>query len=227
MAGRTKRVDAFRDALQDIFREAETQNLTSITVTSKLLAQRVGKSKRDKYDEMEPATRVLRQQMQDGRDSEMSSPPKGRGSSFKIQFAIPRDNAAVSNHAVFPGISRSTAETYLEGRRVIRETIGFLRNPKLVADAKAAHGKTCKACGFNFQSRYGELGVGYIECHHIDPISGRGGKNMATTIEQVIMLCANCHRMIHRLPGAMTVHELKLILEQNGHKLEMACQADC
>jgi hypothetical protein len=29
----------------------------------------------------------------------------------------------------------------------------------------------CQACGFNFADRYGEIGDGFIECHHTAPIS--------------------------------------------------------
>lgn len=49
-------------------------------------------------------------------------------------------------------------------------------NPKLVIEAKKQfkeyNGKLfCEVCGFNFEKVYGELGIDYIEAHHIKAIS--------------------------------------------------------
>jgi predicted restriction endonuclease len=75
----------------------------------------------------------------------------------------------------------------------------YERNEKLAMDAKKTHGWKCQACGFDFQERYGEIGENYIEAHHLLPLSTLKGKRV--TLDPKVhfcVLCANCHRMIHR-----------------------------
>lgn len=53
-------------------------------------------------------------------------------------------------------------------------------------------------CGFEFKERYGELGKEFAEVHHIVPLGGRGSKARTTRLSDLAIVCANCHRMIHR-----------------------------
>lgn len=73
------------------------------------------------------------------------------------------------------------------------------RNAKLAREAKKIHGFSCQVCGLNFEETYGEMGKGYIEAHHLEPISELKGKKVARNPRSdFAVLCANCHRMIHR-----------------------------
>jgi 5-methylcytosine-specific restriction protein A len=74
------------------------------------------------------------------------------------------------------------------------------RNPKASRLAKKHHGYSCQACGFSFLKRYGTLGDGYIEAHHLRPISSlaEGVKVTYAVPTDFAVLCSNCHRMIHR-----------------------------
>lgn len=102
---------------------------------------------------------------------------------------------------------------YAEGERKMRESYFFTRNPKLVADAKKVYGYICQACGFDFEKKYGELGKHYIECHHKNPLSEQN-ESTPSTLEDVCMLCSNCHRMIHRTKPAMELEQLRGILKE-------------
>jgi 5-methylcytosine-specific restriction protein A len=66
----------------------------------------------------------------------------------------------------------------------------------------------CEACVFDFQKFYGEIGYGYIECHHIIPLSNFKVQSK-TTLEDLALVCANCHRMLHRSIDTLSVEELK------------------
>lgn len=101
-----------------------------------------------------------------------------------------------------------------EGQRYRAEVTRIRRNAKIVAEAKAHYGPTCQACGFDFEQFYGERGRDYIECHHVDPLSGQDGKGDVTTIEELAMLCSNCHRMVHRTNPCLTIEELREVIEQ-------------
>lgn len=68
----------------------------------------------------------------------------------------------------------------------------------------AQHGGAvvCEACGLSFGERYGEIGEGYIEVHHLSPISQTEGTHEVDPKTDLVPLCANCHAMIHRLMAA-------------------------
>ena len=54
-----------------------------------------------------------------------------------------------------------------------------------------------KGCGFDFQLVYGEVGQNYAHVHHLKPLGDR--KSAETTkLEDLAIVCANCHAMIHR-----------------------------
>ena len=65
----------------------------------------------------------------------------------------------------------------------------------------------CEVCGFDFHEAYGQLGYGFIECHHIVPISRPNRRN--TKLSDLALVCANCHRMLHRGQPWHTVNELR------------------
>jgi len=89
------------------------------------------------------------------------------------------------------------------------------RDPKLrrkkIDMVKAKGGLiACEACGFDFEQRYGERGRGYIEVHHRRPLYATG--TVTTKLADLALLCANCHRMIHRR-NWISVEDLMGLLE--------------
>jgi 5-methylcytosine-specific restriction protein A len=83
------------------------------------------------------------------------------------------------------------------------------RNPRLALEAKRIHGYTCKVCDFNFEDQYGELGHQYIEAHHLTPLSQLPPNQHIQLSPKFdfVVLCANCHRMIHRTGAPKTFEE--------------------
>lgn len=101
-----------------------------------------------------------------------------------------------------------------EGAVLRREHLKRERNAKLVSDrkkqARQAGKLRCEACNFCFEEMYGELGQDFIECHHTIPVASlRPGQK--TRLQDLVLLCSNCHRMIHR-SGCMSIDALKLLL---------------
>ncbi|QIK55117.1 HNH endonuclease [Dysgonomonas sp. HDW5B] len=70
----------------------------------------------------------------------------------------------------------------------------------------------CEVCGFNFNEIYGDLGNGYIECHHKIALSQLDVEAI-TELDDLALVCANCHRMLHRNMSFMDIRDLKLIVE--------------
>jgi len=101
-------------------------------------------------------------------------------------------------------------EEFVEAKRRSKEREFFARNPNLARAAKELYGYLCMGCGFDFRRAYGEE---YIECHHMNPLAERASykeiEELVTSVSDVCVLCANCHRMIHRKKKVLTIGELK------------------
>jgi 5-methylcytosine-specific restriction protein A len=103
-----------------------------------------------------------------------------------------------------------------EGRVLTRVHRVRERNRALVekkkAQALAAHGDlACEGCGFNFASTYGPRGEGFIECHHTVPVSTlKAGSR--TKLDDLALVCSNCHRIIHRRASWLTLDELQALV---------------
>lgn len=71
----------------------------------------------------------------------------------------------------------------------------------------------CEACGFDFNKSYGVLGYGFAECHHDKPVSelDPGEK---TQIDDLRIVCSNCHRMMHRAKPWLKVEDVKELLKK-------------
>lgn len=99
-----------------------------------------------------------------------------------------------------------------EGRKILRQHLHSERSARLVATfERSLRDFKCNACEFDFGKAYGDLGHQYIECHHIRPVS-KMAAGEKTKISDLVPLCANCHRMIHRSQPMKSVAELKEIL---------------
>lgn len=107
---------------------------------------------------------------------------------------------------------------YKEGRKRIYSHFVRERDRRVVQaairQAKERYGKVfCEVCGFDFFEMYGEHGVDFIECHHKVPLAKRDDLGSVTRIKDIALLCANCHRMIHRKRSQMlSVEQLKGII---------------
>ena len=64
----------------------------------------------------------------------------------------------------------------------------------------------CEVCGFDFAATYGALGENYAECHHKKPLAD--GKRV-TRLADLAIVCANCHRMLHRWSPPLTTDDLR------------------
>lgn len=105
--------------------------------------------------------------------------------------------------------------SFPEGKHIERLHKFRERSSRVVDDAKKQHankhnGKLpCEVCGFDFSATYGDRGKHFIEAHHKVPLRElRKGDSVETKVEDLAMVCSNCHRMLHRSPS-LTVEELK------------------
>lgn len=114
------------------------------------------------------------------------------------------------------------ADNYLEeapeGRLLIRMHLSRERNRDLVESKRRQALKKygllrCEVCGFDFAAYYGSRGVGFIECHHTKPVATLAAGDV-THIDDLALVCANCHRIIHRSRPWISVEYLKDTIKQ-------------
>jgi 5-methylcytosine-specific restriction enzyme A len=108
-------------------------------------------------------------------------------------------------------------ETFYEGDGRVRIHLRVERNRKLTSKVKKLKGCRCEACQMKFSERYGELGAEFIEAHHLVPFSQLTGNAIPLDpIADFAVLCANCHRMAHRLDNPADIDGLRAILKANA-----------
>lgn len=69
----------------------------------------------------------------------------------------------------------------------------------------------CEACVFEFEPYYGKLGKGFIECHHKIPLYSLEVER-TTRLDDLSLVCSNCHRMLHRKSN-ISVEDLRLMIK--------------
>jgi hypothetical protein len=105
----------------------------------------------------------------------------------------------------------------VEGRLLYREHYYRERNRTLVVRAKNYYrsknsGKLlCDSCGFEPTEKYGEVGSQCIEAHHRTPIAELQPGSVST-VADLAMVCANCHKIIHSVKPCMTIEQLQALL---------------
>lgn len=140
--------------------------------------------------------------------------------SFSIEYGQDLNHFIFEYKVVEIQYSGEEENEYLEGKIAYRKHKTRERNSKVIKEAKEQFKRNnngrlfCEVCGFDFKMIYGNRGEDFIEGHHIKPVSElcEGDK---TKVEDIALLCSNCHRMIHRKPFK-SVKELSDIIKRNS-----------
>jgi len=103
----------------------------------------------------------------------------------------------------------------LEGDIYKAEAIFRKRNSSVIQAQKANSDYRCEVCDFSFEEAYGAIGREYIIAHHIRPVSSGPSK---TTQDDIALLCANCHSMVHRKNPPILVKDLRKQLRDTRAK---------
>jgi hypothetical protein len=110
----------------------------------------------------------------------------------------------------------------IEGKRRLKRHLVKERDPDLVHRKKqavldATGHLACQVCRFDFAQVYGKIGRGFAECHHLVPVAELDGKSV-TRLEDLAIVCSNCHRMLHRSDPMLKVEDLRLLVRRRQAK---------
>lgn len=131
-----------------------------------------------------------------------------RGGITAVSAPSDSEQAAIDEYEEFP-----------EGRILTQVHTRRERNPSASRKKKlqtlADNGTlACEVCGFDFNEVFGDLGKGFVECHHLVPLSSLS-KSKKTKLADLAIVCANCHRMLHRMRPWPTLDQLRRVLDAN------------
>jgi len=102
-----------------------------------------------------------------------------------------------------------------ENRKLVASHLHRERSKLLAAECKIHDNYKCQVCSLRFVDAYGSLGSEFAEAHHLIPLS-RLREKVRTRIEDLTTVCANCHRMLHRMKGHRDdIKKLKTIIRNH------------
>lgn len=125
-----------------------------------------------------------------------------------VDHRLAADDLRAAQPAVrdsFPeGIAYERLHTARERNRAL---VLLAKQRAITRDGRLA----CQVCDFDFAQTYGEVGRNFIEAHHTVPLSQLDGERN-TRVEDLALVCSNCHRMLHRRRPWLGMTELKNVL---------------
>ncbi len=146
-------------------------------------------------------------------DKEIFFEFRGRNNELKSMAnqikKIASDKELVANLNIISDENDDDVISAEEGRVMYKLHKYKERNSSIVRLKKEANkiNLVCEVCGFDFAQKYGDLGIGFIECHHTKPVAELT-MDAKTRIEDLALVCSNCHRMLHR-KGLLSVKDLR------------------
>lgn len=105
----------------------------------------------------------------------------------------------------------------LEGAARTVMATDFERNRTARALCIKRFGCKCWICGFDFSKVYGEVGIGFIEVHHIRSIASIGAEYKVDPVADMRPLCPNCHAIVHRGKEVMSCEDVKRLISSGPY----------
>ena len=156
----------------------------------------------------------------------------GGGRTFYGIYDLTRQSAAKVNphfcsraEAFFEDVARSLPHATVENeereiypqcenRMKVVSHVHRERSKLLATECKIRDNYECQVCGLRYEDAYGKLGQAFAEAHHLVPLS-KLRESIKTRLEDLATVCANCHRMLHKMTGLRNdIHQLKKLRQK-------------
>ena len=100
-----------------------------------------------------------------------------------------------------------------EGKTKLLVHLSRERDRRLVNRKKrSSQSLACEVCCFSFADAYGHLAAEYCEVHHLVPLAEAEAERK-TSLNDLAVLCANCHRVVHLKYPPFTLAEVRSMFE--------------
>ncbi|MGF7116480.1 hypothetical protein QF017_006005 [Pseudomonas laurylsulfatiphila] len=112
---------------------------------------------------------------------------------------------------------------FAEGSKALRTHLETERNGREAYKLKLQRmsdegGLCCEACDTDFYALLGVKATRVIECHHQLPLSHENHTG-ETSPEDLVLLCANCHRIAHTDDKLLRIEDLRDFIRSSGNAL--------
>lgn len=152
-------------------------------------------------------------------DELLSFKNEGNGSAYQTLLSIQRKLKGITLIRELPDenyVSDLDDEEFPEGKKLtllhkLNERNSRAAKMKKSQVLKETGKLICEACQFDFVEIYGVLGSGFAECHHLIPVSSLQ-EGHVTKLEDLAIVCSNCHSMLHKSRPMLSVDELKELI---------------
>lgn len=104
-------------------------------------------------------------------------------------------------------------QEFYEGAVKSIKVNAFERSQKARNTCVEHYGAKCEICGMTFESRYGEVGKGFIHVHHLKPLGEIGAEYEVDPINDLRPVCPNCHAILHMRKPPYSIDEVKVMIK--------------
>ena len=109
-------------------------------------------------------------------------------------------------------ISEKEAVHLFEGAKKQITVNAYERNSEARRECIKEYGYKCCVCEFDFAEYYGDIGIGFIEVHHLKPLNEINKEYEVNPLNDLRPICPNCHSMLHR--SNFSIEKLRDILQK-------------
>lgn len=131
-----------------------------------------------------------------------------------IRAVSAEPGAAIGTISGFEGEYEAPEGNILVGFHRYRERNSSLTRKKKSLVLSKLGILACQICGFVFSEKYGPLGQDIIDCHHIVPLA-QLRPEQTTKLSDLLLVCPNCHRMLHMGKDTPTPKALRNVIQEN------------
>lgn len=117
-----------------------------------------------------------------------------------------------NNAGLSPDEIDLTSGTFVEGTTRQITVNAIERSVRARTACLEKHGTSCCICDFDFGKVYGEEVAGYIQVHHLKPLSEIKASYEVDPIEDLRPVCPNCHAVIHHGGKNRSIGDVKKMI---------------
>lgn len=135
---------------------------------------------------------------------------EGEGEEFQPGYAVAEFRSDSGTRSIGTDEGDARLKTHLA-----RERSAALRQEKLLDELRLRGSVRCEVCSADLVKQYGKHGLAGYEIHHRKPIAN-GSRD--TYLKDLAILCANCHRVLHRTKPLSSVRGFARAIRSKGSK---------
>jgi 5-methylcytosine-specific restriction protein A len=169
-----------------------------------------------RFDRIEREPVITLEELQEPPFSGFSWTPRSSGILIPDEIAATLDTKWSHRNSVLHLFTAQEVEggiDYPEGATRTIRVNSYERNREARSACLAHYGTRCIVCGFSFADQYGDIADGFIEVHHLVPLSEIQNEYRVDPVQDLRPVCSNCHSVLHLRKPPYSVNELQNLIK--------------